>query len=292
METLDLLRALDQARDFIVKQPGFVAPKVGVVLGSGLGAWADSLKNAKPFPYADIPNMPRSAVVGHAGNLVLGEGPGGVAVACLQGRVHAYEGHEPSKVVFGARLLARLGCHAVLLTNAAGGLRRSFSPGDLMLISDHLNLMGRNPLVGPNIDELGPRFPDMTEAYSHAVRQLAKAAARAANVELTEGIYAGLLGPTYETPAEIEMCRRLGADAVGMSTVPEVIALRHMGVPVGAVSCITNLAAGMTGHKLDHSEVEHTARAARDRFVALLSGWVEGVGRAGESLVGQKGLGG
>jgi purine-nucleoside phosphorylase len=228
--------------------------------------------------------MPRSAVIGHAGNLVFGHSPGGIPVACLQGRVHTYEGHDLAKVVFGARLLARLGCNAVLLTNAAGGLRRSFVPGDLMLISDHLNLMGRNPLAGPNIEELGPRFPDMTEAYSGAVRDLAKSAARAAGVHLTEGVYAALLGPTYETPAEIEMCRRLGADAVGMSTVPEVIALRHMGVPCGAVSCITNLAAGMTRDKLDHSEVETTARAARDRFVALLSSWVDQVGRAGDSL--------
>lgn len=284
MDNFDTLAALADSTQFITKQAGFRTPKVGVILGSGLGAWADSLANPLKLPYSDIPHMPRSAVVGHAGNLVVGDTAGGIAVACLQGRVHAYEGHDFSKVVFGARLLARLGCESVLLTNAAGGIRRSFKPGDLMLITDHLNLMGRNPLVGPNISELGPRFPDMTEAYSRAVRELARGAARSAGIDLTDGVYAALLGPTYETPAEIEMYRRFGADAVGMSTVPEVIALRHMGVPVGAVSCITNLAAGLSPTKLDHSEVEETARASRDRFVALLSGWVYGAGRAGASL--------
>lgn len=283
MEANDLLRPLAEAQSYVSSRPGFRAPTVGVILGSGLGAWADSLRAALKLPYADIPNMPRSAVVGHAGNLVVGESQGGVVTGCLQGRVHAYEGHELASVVFGARLLARLGCKAVLITNAAGGVRRSFAPGDLMLITDHLNLMGKNPLVGPNVAELGPRFPDMTEAYSGALRGLARAAARDAGVDLAEGIYAAMLGPTYETPAEIEMARRLGADAVGMSTVPEVIALRHMGVPVGAVSCITNLAAGMSAQKLDHAEVEETARAARDRFVALLSGWVERVGSAAGS---------
>ncbi|MBK6518418.1 MAG: purine-nucleoside phosphorylase [Polyangiaceae bacterium] len=284
MEPHDILRTLAEAQAFVCGRGGFRAPAVGVILGSGLGAWADSLTSALKLSYADIPNMPRSAVVGHAGNLVIGETPGGVTTACLQGRVHAYEGHDLASVVFGARLLARLGCKAVLITNAAGGVRRSFLPGDLMLITDHLNLMGRNPLAGPNVAELGPRFPDMTEAYSRAIRDLARAAARAANVDLAEGVYAAMLGPSYETPAEIEMARRLGADAVGMSTVPEVIALGHMGVPVGAVSCITNLAAGMTAQKLDHAEVEETARASRARFVGLLSGWVDRVGAAAPSL--------
>lgn len=252
------------------------APQVGVVLGSGLGSWADTLEDAVRIPYAEIPHVPTSNVVGHAGNLVVGRVPGGkTRIACLQGRVHAYEGHALDRVVFGVRLLAKLGCRAVLLTNAAGGVRRGFAAGDLMLIRDHLNLMGRNPLVGPNDDRLGPRFPDMTQAYDLELCELARAAARAAGVSLQEGVYAGLLGPTYETPAEIEMMRRIGADAVGMSTVPEVIALRHMGVPCGAVSCITNMAAGMTGNLLDHSEVEATAKASRERFIALLSGWTE-----------------
>lgn len=267
------LQELDEASAF-VRSKAPAAPAIGVVLGSGLGAWADSLGDRTVLAYSEIPNMPCSAVVGHAGNLVLGALPDGTRVACLQGRVHAYEGHAFSKVVFGARLLARLGCRAVLLTNAAGGLKRSFRPGDLMLITDHLNLMGGNPLVGPNLAELGPRFPDMTEAYTLWIRMAARRAAQIADVHLAEGVYAGLLGPTYETPAEIEMMRRLGADAVGMSTVPEVIALRHMGIPAGAVSCITNLAAGMTAQQLDHAEVEATANAAREGFVALISSWV------------------
>jgi purine-nucleoside phosphorylase len=253
-------------------------PLVGVVLGSGLGAWADALAASTKIPYADIPHMPRSTVVGHAGNLVLGRA-NDVLVACLQGRVHMYEGHEPARVVFGVRLLARLGCRAVVLTNAAGGAEPSWSPGDLMLITDHLNLMGKSPLVGPNEADLGPRFPDMTEAYDRELGQAARDAARATGGALREGVYAGLLGPTYETPAEVRMARALGANAVGMSTVPEVIALRHMGVRVAAVSCITNLAAGLSPTKLDHAEVEATAAEARGRFTALLTAWVGNIGR-------------
>lgn len=250
-----------------------IVPAVGVVLGSGLGAWADSLSSLDRIAYSEIPRMPQSTVVGHAGNLCLGLADG-VPVACLQGRVHLYEGHDPERVVFGVRLLARLGCRAILLTNAAGGLAPGFVPGDLMLVSDHLNLMGKNPLSGPNIESFGPRFPDMTEAYDPALRAAAREAAAETGTTLHEGVYAGLLGPTYETPAEIRMIGTLGASAVGMSTVPEVIALRHMGVPAAAISCITNLAAGLSKTKLDHSEVEATARMTRDRFTALLSAWV------------------
>jgi purine-nucleoside phosphorylase len=251
-----------------------IVPSVGVVLGSGLGAWADSLSSLDRIPYGEIPRMPQSTVVGHAGNLCLGLSDG-VPVACLQGRVHLYEGHDPDRVVFGVRLLARLGCRAVLLTSAAGGLGAGFAPGDLMLITDHINLMGKNPLRGANIEAFGPRFPDMTEAYEPALRHAAREAAAETGTTLHEGVYAGLLGPTYETPAEIRMLATLGASAVGMSTVPEVIALRHMGVPVAAISCITNLAAGISKTKLDHSEVEATARLTRDRFTALLSAWVK-----------------
>lgn len=252
------------------------APKVGVVLGSGLGSWADGLEDRVAIPYGEIPGMPVSKVVGHAGNLVVGRS-GATRVACLQGRVHLYEGHSMDRAVFGARLLSKLGCSAVLLTNAAGGIRRGFAPGDLMLLTDHLNLMGQNPLTGPNDDRLGPRFPDMSEAYALWIRQAALGAARATGVHLHAGVYAGLLGPSYETPAEIHMLRALGADAVGMSTVPEVIALRHMGTPAGAVSCITNLAAGLSPHALDHSEVEATARAAKSAFVSFLTRWVADV---------------
>ena len=248
-------------------------PLVGVVLGSGLGAWGDALESLTKVPYGDIPHMPRSSVVGHAGQLCLGRA-GGVSVACLQGRVHLYEGHEPERVVFGVRLLAKLGCRAVLLTNAAGGIDAAFAPGDLMVITDHLNLTGKNPLSGPNLAALGPRFPDMTEAYDAGLRRAALEASRETDVPVQQGVYAALLGPTYETPAEIRMLRTLGASAVGMSTVPEVIALRHMGVRAAAISCVTNLAAGLSPTLLDHTEVEATAARTRDRFTKLLTAWV------------------
>lgn len=273
------LSELDEAAR-IVRQHIPSPPRVGVVLGSGLGAWGDALADLVKLPYAEIPGMPRPAVAGHAGNLCAGR-IGDVPVACLQGRAHLYEGHPPDRVVFGVRLLARLGCRAVLLTNAAGGIRHDFAAGDLMLITDHLNLMGTNPLVGPNDDALGKRFPDMTHAHDPRLLELARAAASDAGVPLREGVYAALLGPTYETPAEIRMLRTLGADAVGMSTVPEIIALRHMGTPAAAISCITNLAAGLTQHELDHAEVEETARKARARFTALLSAWVRRVATDG-----------
>jgi purine-nucleoside phosphorylase len=244
-------------------------PVVGVVLGSGLGAFGDTLDGLVKTPYASLPGMPQSGVIGHAGNLCLGT-VGGASVACLQGRVHAYEGHDLDTVTFGVRLLAAIGCKAILITNAAGGLNATFSPGDLMVISDHLNLTGKNPLIGPNDDTLGPRFPDMTTAYDPALRKLAHEAGREAGVSLREGVYAGLSGPTYETPAEVRMLRTLGADAVGMSTVPEVIVLHHQKVRVVAISCITNLAAGTSPTPLDHKEVEETARATRDSFVGLL----------------------
>ncbi len=273
---MSLLERLDAAVAAIRGQSQ-LTPRVGVVLGSGLGAWAEGLVGLTKISYSAIPHMPQSTVVGHAGNLCLGR-VGELPVACLQGRVHLYEGHEPERVVFGVRLLARLGCQAVVLTNAAGGLDPAFAAGDLMLVTDHLNLMGKNPLIGPNEADLGPRFPDMTEAYDRHLGELARAAARDAKVTLREGVYAGLLGPTYETPAEIKMLGRLGASAVGMSTVPEVIALRHMGVRAAAVSCITNLAAGLSPTKLDHSEVEATANRTRESFAALLSGWVRLIG--------------
>ncbi|WP_437332644.1 purine-nucleoside phosphorylase [Sorangium sp. So ce394] len=273
---MTLLAELDEAAR-VIRQRIPALPSVGVVLGSGLGGWGDELSGLVKVPYAEIPGMPRPAVEGHAGFLCAGR-VGDVPVACLQGRAHLYEGHPPAKAVFGVRVLARLGCRAVLLTNAAGGINLGFAAGDLMLLTDHLNLMGTNPLVGPNDDALGKRFPDMTYAHDPRLLDLARAAASEAGVPLREGVYAGLLGPTYETPAEIRMLRTLGADAVGMSTVPEIIALRHMGVPAAAISCITNLAAGLTQRELDHKEVEETARRARARFTALLSTWVRRVG--------------
>ncbi|MEO8905271.1 MAG: purine-nucleoside phosphorylase [Polyangiaceae bacterium] len=253
-------------------------PRVGLVLGSGLGAFVQELRDGIHIPYAHIPEMPRPLVLGHAGNLCTGSVLG-VPVACLQGRSHIYEGHTPARAVFGVRVLAELGCQTVLLTNAAGGIHASFEPGDLMLITDHLNLLGDNPLRGPNYGA-GPRFPDLSRAYDAGLLQFARQAASAAQVTLREGVYAAMLGPSYETPAEIRMLRTLGADAVGMSTVPEVIALRQLGVRVGAMSCITNLAAGISAQPLDHTEVEATARRSRSAFSEVLSRWVALVGAA------------
>ena len=270
---MSLLASLDAAAH-AVRARSDLAPVLGVVLGSGLGAWAEGLDGATSIPYSEIPGMPVSTVQGHAGKLWLGRAKG-VAVACLQGRVHMYEGHEPERAVFGARLLARLGARGVLLTNAAGGLSPWFAPGDLMLIRDHLNLMFKNPLIGPNEAALGPRFPDMTTSYDPALAAATRDAAIQLGVKLHEGVYAGLLGPSYETPAEIRMLRTFGADAVGMSTVPEAIALRHMRVPVTGISCITNLGAGISPHELSHAEVEEAANKAKPRFVSLVSAWIE-----------------
>ena len=247
-------------------------PAIGVVLGSGLGDWAKRLTDAIQLPSATIPHMPTPSVAGHPGELWLGK-LAGVGVACLRGRVHAYEGHPVERVVFGARLLAELGCRAVLLTNAAGGIRADLSPGSLMLITDHLNLSGRNPLVAWSPGG-HPAFIDMTRAYDPRLLAAARGAASGLGLTLPDGVYAALLGPSYETPAEIRMLRALGADAVGMSTALEVIALRERGVAVGAISCITNAAAGLSEAALDHEDVPPTAHGARGRFEALLDAWV------------------
>jgi purine-nucleoside phosphorylase len=260
-----------------IRARGALVPRVGVVLGSGLGAFADTLDGLVKIPFGDLPHMPVSRVVGHAGNLCFGH-VRGVPVVCMQGRVHYYEGHPLWACVHGARVMARLGVDAVLLTNAAGGLDPSWSPGDLMVVEDHLNLAGANPLIGPNDPALGPRFPDLTQAYDARLREELHEVAREAGIPLRRGVYAWLTGPTYETPAEIRMLRVLGAQAVGMSTVPDVIALRHLGVGVGALSCVTNLAAGITGQVLDHKEVEETARARRPELMTLLGGWVARAG--------------
>ena len=253
-------------------------PKVGVVLGSGLGAFADGLSNLQKIPYSELPHIPASKVVGHAGNLCLGQ-VDDVPVVCMQGRIHLYEGHPVWQVVHGVRVMARLGVKAVLLTNAAGGLEAGWAAGDLMIINDHINLMFHHPLLGPNDDALGTRFPDMTNAYDATLREKLKGVSAREKLPLREGVYAGLLGPSYETPAEIRMLRVIGAQAVGMSTVPEVIALRHMRVPVAALSCITNLAAGVTGEELNHAEVEATAKARREDLQRLLRGWILEAGR-------------
>jgi purine-nucleoside phosphorylase len=258
---------------------------VGVVLGSGLGDFATQVEGAVRIGYGDIPTMPTPHVAGHAGELVLGE-VSSVPVACLSGRAHLYEGHTPVDATFGVRLLAELGCRAVLVTNAAGGIRPSFVPGTLMVISDHLNLTGRNPLVGLNDERLGPRFPDLSVAYDAELRRAAHGVAQQLGFELAEGVYAGVLGPSYETPAEVRMLGRLGADAVGMSTVLEVIALRHRGVRVGGLSCITNSAAGISPTPLDHAEVQQVAAQVSERLTRLMVGWIQAAAVATSTATG------
>jgi purine-nucleoside phosphorylase len=253
-------------------------PAAGVVLGSGLAGFADALGHAAIVPYDEIPGFPAARVAGHPGRLVVGElavQGGTVAVAAMQGRVHAYEGWSAADVAFGARVLCGLGIRSLLVTNAAGGINPSYAPGDLVRIVDHLNLSGTNPLVGENDEKIGPRFPDLSDAYDARLGSLLDEAASAAGVSLRRGVYACMLGPSYETPAEIRMLRALGADLVGMSTVPEVIAARHMGVAVAGLSVVTNLAAGLARKALSHEEVAETAGRVRDRLVALVTGFLE-----------------
>ena len=257
-------------------------PLVGVILGSGLGDFADGVDERVTIPYGDIPGFPASAVVGHSGTLVAGT-VRGVPTVVLSGRVHFYEGHPMPAVVFPARVLGLLGCRTVIVTNAAGGIDRSFKSGNLMLIEDHINLFGTNPLVGANDEDLGPRFPDMSDAYRKDLRSLALAVAKRQRILLKRGVYVGVHGPSYETPAEIRALRVWGADAVGMSTVPEVIALNQMGVGVLGISCITNMAAGVSKQKLDHREVLATTQRLKGDFVRLLTFLVQalGIGRSG-----------
>lgn len=250
------------------RAPGLV-PEVALVLGSGLGSLADSFEDPVAIDFGDLPGLPVSTVIGHRGRLVLGRFEGRVCVA-MQGRVHLYEGHDPSTVAFGVRLMRRLGAHTMVVTNAAGGVRADLRPGDLMLITDQLNMTARTPLLGPNDDQLGPRFPDMGHAYDPALAELARKAATRLGLTLPEGVYAGVLGPQYETPAEVRMLRSLGGDAVGMSTVLEVIAARHVGLRVVGLSCITNAAAGLSDEALDHADVERVARRAHASFEALV----------------------
>jgi purine-nucleoside phosphorylase len=260
---------LEEAAAAIVERTGRTRHDAAVVLGSGLSGYAASLDDAIEIPFADLPHFPEPKVVGHGGSLYsapVGDG----AVLLFAGRVHTYEGWPLDEVVFGVRTAALTGATSVLLTNAAGGLGEGFAPGDLVAIRDHLNYTARNPLVGPNDDRLGPRFPDMSEVYSLRLRALMKQAFAEAGVAYHEGVYAWFLGPSYETPAEIEMVRRVGGDLVGMSTVPEAIALNHMGVAVAGISLVTNYAAGITDAPLSHEEVTETATEARTRFTAVL----------------------
>jgi purine-nucleoside phosphorylase len=244
-------------------------PRIAVVLGSGLGAFADELISPTAIPYSDIPGWPESTAVGHAGKLVFGSLEG-LPVAVMSGRNHLYEGYTAAQVTLGVRLLHQLGARSIVFTNAAGGINLSYSPGSLVLISDHINLQGVNPLIGPNDDSLGPRFPDMTDVYSKEYRALAHEAAHKLGIELGEGVYTALTGPNYETPAEIHYLRAIGADLVGMSTVPEVIVAHYLGMRVLAISCVSNMAAGILPKKINHEEVLEVGRKVRDTLVRLL----------------------
>ena len=263
-----------EAAAAMLRSRSAAVPDVAIVLGSGLGDFADGLTDAMTTPYGDIPNWPASAVIGHAGKLVVGS-LAGKRVAALSGRAHYYEGHDLRTVTFATRVLWLLGVKTLILTNAAGGINTAFKPGTLMVIDDHINLLGSNPLVGPNDDRFGFRFPDMTEVYSKRLRDTADAAAKAREVFVTHGVYVAVHGPSYETPAEIRFLRTIGADAVGMSTVPEALVARQMRMEVLGISCITNPAAGVLPKPLHHDEVMEVARRVKGEFSSLLEGIVE-----------------
>lgn len=275
----DLFTQADSAAQFVLSQTQ-LRPKIGLILGSGLGAFADTLANAARVPYAQIPAFPRSTAIGHAGQMVIGNA-GTIPVAAMQGRVHLYEGYSAQEVAFPIRVFGRMGVRAVILTNAAGGINLKYQQGALVLIKDHINLQGDNPLVGPNDDRFGVRFPDMTHAYTRAYGKAAQEEAASLGLLLEDGVYAALLGPSYETPAEIRYLRTIGADLVGMSTVPEVIVARHQGARILGISCVTNMAAGITGDPLSHDEVTATASRVRDKFQGLLEGVLEELGKGG-----------
>ena len=265
---MTLLADLGEAVRFIQSHTP-LRPSIGLVLGSGLGAFARSLEKATAIPYGEVPRFPVSTAIGHSGELVVGHCQG-VPVAVMSGRAHYYEGYTMQQVVFPVRVLGRLGVRVVIMTNAAGSVNVNYKPGELMVIEDHINFMGDNPMIGPNEETLGLRFFDMTEAYDPELRQIAEKACWAAGVPVRKGVYIAFNGPSYETPAEIKMARTMGADAVGMSTVPEVIAARHMGMRVLGLSCITNMAAGVLKKKLYHQEVLDVAEKVRAGLLDVL----------------------
>ncbi len=252
-----------------IRSKSSLQPEVGVILGSGLGNVVDAVEIETSIPYSEIPGARASTVVGHQGRLILGHAKG-TPVAMMQGRVHFYEGYEMQEVMYLSRVLGRLGIRKLIVTNAAGGINTDYAPGDLMLISDHINLMGVNPLRGPNLDDLGVRFPDMSDAYTESLRVVAREVAAQLDIKVQEGVYLALSGPTYETPAEIRAFRVMGADAVGMSTAPEVVAMAHMQIPVLGISCITNMASGILKQKLSHQEVIDTTARVEKQFTALV----------------------
>ncbi len=263
----DFSRATEAAA--FIRQKTSLQPKIALVLGSGLGAFADELAERTVIPYSEIPHFPTVGAEGHAGNLVIGK-VGEVPVAAMQGRVHFYEGHSMQRITFPVRVFARLGIKAMLLTNAAGGINLKYSQGSLVVIKDHINFQGSNPLIGPNDERFGVRFPDMTEAYAADFRKIALEEGKRLGIKIFDGVYVALSGPSYETPAEIHVFRTIGADLVGMSTVPETIVARHCGMKVLAISCVTNMAAGTTGEPLNHADVLETGERVRKYFVALV----------------------
>ena len=265
-----MIEKIDEAVRYI-RGRSTLQPEVGVILGSGLGDVVDAVEIETAISYGDIPGAKASTVLGHQGRMIFGRA-NGRRVVVMQGRVHFYEGYEMNEVTFLSRVIGRLGIRQLVVTNAAGGVNTSYVAGDLMLISDHINLMGANPLRGPNVEALGVRFPDMTEAYPESLRAIARQVAKEIGLEVKEGVYLALSGPTYETPAEIRALRILGADAVGMSTVPEVIAMGHMNIPVLGISCITNMAAGILKQKLTHQEVIDTTTRVQKQFTDLVLG--------------------
>ncbi len=268
MRNMSYFDQVEQAADAIRSRLPEV-PGIAIVLGSGLGDFANSLGDAVSIPYEELPHWPVSRVIGHSGKLVVGK-TSGRTIAALAGRSHLYEGHDVGRVAFGVRVLGRLGVRTLVLTNAAGGVNTGFAQGALMVIDDHINLTGHNPLVGENDERFGVRFPDMTEVYSRELRRVADEAGRSLDLTLPHGVYVALMGPSYETPAEIRYLRTIGADAVGMSTVHEAIVARHMKMDVLGISCITNMAAGVLPQPLDHAEVMETAAKVRGQFIALL----------------------
>lgn len=271
----DEFKKAESAAAFVLSQ-ATLRPRIGLVLGSGLGGFAGELSEARRIPYAQIPAFPRSTAVGHAGEMVIGKSDG-IAVAAMSGRVHLYEGYPAQEVAFPVRVFGRMGIESLLLTNAAGGINLEYKQGALVIIRDHINLQGQNPLVGANDERFGPRFPDMTQAYWKPYREMALAEARKLGLAAHEGVYAGLLGPSFETPAEICYLRAIGADLVGMSTIAEVIAARQMGMKVLAISCVTNMAAGVLDQVLSHEEVLETGERVRSKFVGLVRAAIRGM---------------
>jgi purine-nucleoside phosphorylase len=275
---MEFARAERAARFILSKTK--LRPKVAIVLGSGLGGFANNLASATRIPYEKIPGFPRVTAEGHAGRLVIGN-VGGVAVAVMQGRAHLYEGYSAKEIALPMRVFRRLGIHAAILTNAAGGIHPGYRPGTLVLIRDHINLQGANPLTGPNDERFGPRFPDMSQAYSEEYRAIAVAEAKALGIEMSEGVYAAVPGPSYETPAEIRYLQAIGADLVGMSTVPKVIAARHTGMRVLGISCVTNMAAGIERRAIDHAEVLAVGERVQTQLAALLGAVIPRIAAGG-----------